>query len=102
MSEQLDLVPSDPVALAARLQDANRELEALKGELNRLRLNIRRLLDQVGDSRPCKGVQCKATIWYVRLKGGRVAPYTIEALNHFADCPDAEGFRRGKSDEPRG
>lgn len=25
---------------------------------------------------------------------GKAAPYTEEALNHFADCPDAEGFRR--------
>jgi len=75
---------------------AGQSVLALAEQVKRLRENIRRLLDQVGDRRPCRGATCKAIIWYVRLKTGKVAPYTADALNHFADCPDAAAFKKRK------
>lgn len=42
--------------------------------------------------RPCQ--RCKRTIWMVRMKSGKLAPYTDDAVNHFADCPHAAEFRQ--------
>lgn len=56
--------------------------------------NIKRLLKQVGREGKCKG--CDREIWWVEHNSGKAAPYTNEALNHFADCPDAQRFRNGK------
>lgn len=56
--------------------------------------NIYKLLDQVGDRGVCKG--CGKQIWWVVHKSGSKAPYTMEALNHFADCPKADRFKKGK------
>jgi len=57
----------------------------------RLRSNIGLLLNQVGDKGTCRG--CGADIWWVVHKSGKKAPYTAEALNHFADCPQANNFK---------
>lgn len=59
--------------------------------LCRIEKNVLRLLKQVGDESKCKG--CGATIYWVRHKNGKKAPYTVEGLNHFADCPKAQSFR---------
>lgn len=53
---------------------------------------FRRLLDQVGDRSRCKA--CGAEIWWVKHHSGKKAPYTVEGISHFADCPHAEQFRR--------
>ncbi len=45
--------------------------------------------------RPCKG--CGQQLAFVKHKNGKLAPYTIEGLNHFLDCPKAEEFRRQKA-----
>jgi len=58
-----------------------------------LRENIRKLFDMLGESRPCK--KCGRKIWFVKSKNGKAMPVTDEALSHFADCPGANGFRKG-------
>jgi hypothetical protein len=55
-------------------------------------VRIQRLLDQVGDLGTCKA--CGAKIWWIKTRRGKRAPYTAEGINHFADCPQAEEFRR--------
>jgi len=40
---------------------------------------------------------CKRKIWFVRTKTGKACPYTNDGISHFADCPDAAGFRKGES-----
>ena len=57
-----------------------------------LRSNLLRLLNAVGDRGFCKG--CGAAIYWVQHKNGKKAPYTQDALNHFADCPKAKDFKR--------
>ena len=59
-----------------------------------LRQNIHRLLTQVGGESKCRG--CDAAIWWVVHRNGKKAPYTADALNHFADCPAAAKFRKPK------
>ena len=61
--------------------------------------NIRALLTAIGAFARCEG--CGAAIWFVMTNRGRRAPYTEEALNHFANCPKASEFRRPKP-APRG
>jgi len=60
----------------------------------KLKGNIEKLLDQLGDRAICKG--CGRQIWWVTHRNGKKAPYTNEALNHFADCPESEKFRNKK------
>ncbi len=61
----------------------------------RLRDNIERLYKTLGaQSGSCKA--CDAPIWWVTTKNGKSAPFTAEGLNHFADCPKAEQFRKKK------
>jgi len=58
--------------------------------------NVRRLLNLIGDRSTCKG--CGAEIWWVTHRNGRRAPYTAEALNHFADCPAAAQFKKSSEE----
>jgi hypothetical protein len=53
---------------------------------------IHHLLNQIGDKGTCKG--CGRAIWWVKHRNGKRAPYTAEGLNHFADCPQRELFRK--------
>lgn len=55
--------------------------------------NIQSLLKTIG-AKPgaCKG--CGTPVWWVTTKNGKSAPFTSEALNHFADCPKAASFRK--------
>ena len=59
-----------------------------------LRSNIALFLRLIGDAAACRG--CGEPIWWVILKTGNRAPYTAHLLNHFADCPMAETFRKHK------
>ena len=62
-----------------------------------LRNNIKLLLNNVGDRGTCgQGPTpgCGAEIWWVKHSNGKVAPYTEDGLNHFANCEKAENFRK--------
>ena len=59
---------------------------------NRLKLNIERLLKQVGNKGRCIG--CGAAVWWVNHKDKRKFPYTETGLLHFSNCPDAKDFKR--------
>jgi len=42
--------------------------------------------------RPCK--RCGRTVYMVpTAKSGSMAPFTDDAVSHFADCPEAEHFK---------
>lgn len=53
---------------------------------------VRVYVMNLGDPARCKG--CGATIWYIRHANGKHVPYTRDGLNHFADCPKAQRFRK--------
>ena len=54
---------------------------------------IRRLLELINEeSRTCKA--CGVLIFFVRHRNGKMAPYTIDGLNHFMNCPQAAQFRK--------
>lgn len=80
---------------SSREHDTIATLEARVAWMNRadVVLAIRALLNTLGDLGSCRG--CGATIWWVQTKRSRLAPYSIAAINHFADCPKARSFRRG-------
>lgn len=74
--------------------EAEEAEEFYRAQAKRLRSNIARLLGLIGDLGKCRG--CGTDIYWVRHKSGKKAPYTIEGLNHFADCPAKDKFRKGK------
>lgn len=55
------------------------------------------LLEKIAEiTRPCRG--CGETVYFVRHRAsGKLAPYTREALNHFANCPNAQQFKKAAS-----
>lgn len=54
---------------------------------------IRNLLMQTADVvRPCKA--CGVQLAFVKTRAGKLAPYTIDGVNHFANCPRAAEFRK--------
>ncbi len=58
-----------------------------------LQKNIVALFLRIGaDQSVCKG--CGVPIWWLKHSNGNLAPYTINALNHFTDCKKAESFRK--------
>lgn len=63
-----------------------------------IKARIARMLDVVAtERRPCAA--CGRTIWLVpTAKTGRPAPFTDNAVSHFADCPNADRFRKPKAD----
>lgn len=64
-----------------------------------LRSRILVLLKQIGTPGRCRA--CGATIYWVQHLNKRWAPYTELGLNHFADCPKREEFKRGSKTERR-
>lgn len=56
---------------------------------------LARLLMLVAEEvRPCKA--CGVQLAFVRHNTGKLAPYTMDGLNHFVNCPEAESFRKRK------
>lgn len=63
--------------------------------IDRLKSNIYSFLRAIGDKSECKDSRCRRTIFWVKNpKSGKRMPVTDECLNHFADCPAANSFRR--------
>ena len=55
--------------------------------------NIRQLLMVTGRPGECRA--CGRDIYWLEMrKSGKFAPYTLEGVNHFADCPKADEFRK--------
>ncbi len=46
---------------------------------------IAHLLRQIAEAGQCRG--CGTTVYWVRHKNGKLAPYTEDGVNHFMDCP---------------
>jgi hypothetical protein len=65
------------------------EIEAM---VERKQEALRMLFDKIGDEAKCDG--CGATIYFVRHKNGKKAPYNPDAVSHFATCSHAGEFRR--------
>jgi len=55
---------------------------------------IRSILLLVAEAppRPCK--RCETPIVFVKLKSGKLAPFTLEGVNHFLDCPFSSEFQK--------
>lgn len=62
---------------------------------SKLLTNIDRLMKAIG-AEPGTCRACGRVIWWVKHANGKRAPYTTEGLNHFADCPNANEFRKPK------
>jgi len=60
-----------------------------------LKKNVTVLLRLIGEPAQCRG--CGAEIYWVVHRNGKRAPYTLLGLNHFADCPAAQSFRKENS-----
>ena len=59
---------------------------------DRVLINIKHLFKIIGKESKC---ECGAPIWFIENpKTKKQMPYTAEALNHFADCPVADKFRK--------
>lgn len=56
---------------------------------DRVRDLLRRIAVEV---RPCQA--CGTLLYFVGHNNGKLAPYTAEAVNHFANCPKAKEFRK--------
>lgn len=67
--------------------------ETAQARIRALEINVERLLDQVADFvRPCQ--RCGQKLWFVRLKSGKIGPYNIDGVSHFATCRFAGEFRK--------
>ena len=55
---------------------------------------LKKMLVIAGTPGRCKG--CDATIYWLSTRRDAVLPYTSEGLPHFADCPQADKFRKKK------
>jgi hypothetical protein len=54
---------------------------------------LRRLLELTAEeSRTCKA--CGTLLFFIRHRNGIRAPYTVDGLNHFLNCPQASQFRK--------
>jgi DNA polymerase III delta prime subunit len=62
---------------------------------HRARYAVRAMLNLVAEeTRPCR--RCGRQIWMVRMKATKkLAPFTDDAVSHFADCPHAKEFKKG-------
>lgn len=76
------------------LAEAQHSVDVLKRGHVYVRIDIvTNLMKAIGaEAGTCS--RCNAPIWWVRTKAGKKAPYNLGGLNHFADCPDAQKFRR--------
>lgn len=92
--EQAGTRPDPTPPPPATVQGANETLPGqTKVTVTHVRNNIALLYKSIGaDQGKCRG--CGATIWWVMHKSGRKAPYTKDALNHFADCPRRDQYRK--------
>ena len=54
--------------------------------------NIVRLLDMITNRTTCTA--CGRTIWFVRMKSGKLNPITADGVSHYSDCPKAAKFRQ--------
>ncbi len=80
--------PDEP----AEFESAEQERDALQKQVGVLVKNVAHLLKQIGEPALCSG--CGVRIWFVRHLNGKRVPYTSSGLNHFADCPEAQKFRK--------
>lgn len=90
------------------VDDLRRENERLRTannaavELQDLRRRLMPMFDQLGRRQRCQGLNCGATLWMVQLADGKMAPYSLSGLNHYADCKDPDHFKDVVYDvEPR-
>lgn len=44
----------------------------------------------------CSDRSCRAVIAWWRTTAGKMSPHDLDGTSHFATCPGAAGFRRGR------
>jgi hypothetical protein len=80
----------------ANASDPTAQAHTLMQQVAGLRSNIKTLYGHLGfEQGNCRA--CGRLIWWGVTKAGKRAPYTADALNHFADCPGADQFRKKKA-----
>ena len=57
-----------------------------------LGINIVKLLDMITNRTSCTA--CGRTIWFVRMKSGKLNPITADGASHYIDCTHAAKFRQ--------
>jgi hypothetical protein len=90
-----------PINLGAQLAQLQDQLTALVAQHHRALAEHQRvlkgiaiLLHSVADEAACKG--CPATIYWVRHRNGKSAPYNVDGTNHFVTCPKSKQFKQTK------
>ena len=67
-------------------------LAEIEATVERRQEALRMLFDKIGDEAKCDG--CGATIYFIRHKSGKRAPYNPDAISHFATCQYASEFKK--------
>lgn len=44
------------------------------------------------EKRPCRA--CGTPLWFIRTRAGKLLPMCADGVSHFANCPNADQFRR--------
>lgn len=52
--------------------------------------------DSLFDGQPSRCRSCGAEVWWARMSSGRSMPVNRDKTSHFATCPQAGQWRRGK------
>ena len=52
---------------------------------------VRAFLKVLSNEAKCRS--CGATIYWVMTKNNKRAPYSVDGISHFADCPNASSHR---------
>jgi len=72
---------------------AGEALRKLGMQLQAEKVKMSMLLRNAGDRGVCKG--CGAAVIYLcHARTGKRVPYSLDGVNHFATCPEAEQFRK--------
>jgi hypothetical protein len=66
----------------------------LMEEHQRILKAVASVMHLIGEASTCKG--CPATIYWVRHRNGKLAPYDADGTNHFITCPKSKLFKKVK------
>ncbi len=75
-------------------------LQRVTLERDELAKRIRDLLTRIAlYTRPCKA--CGTELAFVSHVNGNLTPYTMDGVNHFANCPEAARFKSKSRTTPK-
>jgi hypothetical protein len=81
----------------AELQDFMAQGPPPALELPSIEKRLATLLNLIAEEiRPCRA--CGVQLSFVRHRTGKLAPYTLDGVNHFINCPKGGQFRKRKEE----